>query len=198
VLPLTNATLGGIGGTNITFYFRAPVTVGFNPSAPGNVVRAISYFDDGGVIYANGSEQVRFNLTNSPVALNYTNLAIVASTEGNGGLVTSNLLGLVVGNNLIAVEVHQNSVTSSDIAWGMQLEAFVTSFSGPVTGPRLNISRNLATGQVTVSWTGGGTLQETSALPASGAAGWSDVPGNPNPYVFTPVPGQNRFFSLRQ
>ncbi len=167
-LNLTNATLGGIGGTNITFYFRTTLNgLPFDPAAPGNTIRSTSYFDDGGVIYVNGGEQLRFNLTNSPVALNYTNLAVAGSTEGAGGLITSNLTGFVQANNTIAAEVHQNTLTSSDIAWGMQLEALVTAFSAGC--PTVKIVDN-GNGTVTLSWTGAATLQESTALQTPSAS----------------------------
>ncbi len=197
VLSLTNNTGAGIDGTNITFYFRTTVNVPLNPA--GATVQMRAYIDDGAIIYVNGIEQMRFNMTNGP---GYTNLANAAlgepSPAASATFVVSNLTGLVSGANVIAVEVHQDSRASSDVDFGMQLDALVTSFSGPVTGPRLNISRNLTTGQVTISWSGAGILQQASAIPTGGPAAWSDVPGNPNPYVFTPTPGQNRFFSLRQ
>ncbi len=197
ILSLTNDTLAGIGGTNITFYFRTTVNVPLNPA--GATMRMSAYIDDGAIIYVNGIEQLRFNQTNGP---GYTNLANAALAEPNPApqttFIVSNLGGFVSGANVIAVEVHQDSRASSDVDFGMQLEALVTSFTGPITGPRLNISRNPTTGQVTISWSGGGILQQASAIPVGGPASWTDVPGNPNPYVFTPTPGQNRFFSLRQ
>jgi hypothetical protein len=190
-LNLTNQTLGGIGGTNITFYFRTSIgSLPFDPSAPGNVIRATSYFDDGGVIYVNGSEQVRFNLTNSPVALNYTNYAIAGSTEGAGGLVTSNLQGFVQANNIIAAEVHQNTFTSSDIAWGMQLEALVTTFGAGC--PKLFIVDN--GGTVTITWTGTATLQSSPDI--SSPLNWSNVSGSPTSPYITPSVGAPKFFRL--
>lgn len=74
--------------------------------------------------------------------------------------------------------------------------ATLTVNTGGTSGPSLKIVRNGS--QVTISWSGSGVLQQTSTLPAAGTPTWSDVPGNPNPYVFTPTAGQNRFFSLRQ
>jgi hypothetical protein len=191
-LNLTNQTLGGIGGTNITFYFRTPVgSLPFDPNAPGNVIRATSYFDDGGVIYVNGSEQVRFNLTNSPVALNYTNYAIAGSTEGAGGLITSNLQGFVQANNVIAAEVHQNVFTSSDIAWGMQLEALVTTFGAGC--PKLSIVDN-GNGTVTITWTGTATLQSSPDI--SSPLNWVNVAGSPtSPYTVSSA-GAPKFFRL--
>ena len=193
VLNLTNQTMAGIGGTNITFYFRTTVaSLPFDPSTPGNSLRAVAYFDDGGVIYVNGAEALRFNLSNSPVALNYTNLATLGSTEGAGGLITSNLTGFVQGNNIIAAEVHQNAINSSDIAWGMQLEATVTTFGAGC--PTLRIVDN-GNGTVTLSWTGAATLEETSALQTpSSSTVW--VPSaRVNGVPFTPT--GTRFYRLR-
>ena len=190
-LGLTNQTLGGIGGTNITFYFRTTVgNLPFNPAAPGNTVFATSYIDDGAVIYVNGAEAMRFNLTNTPGVANYTNLASVGSTEGAGGLVTSNLLGFVQANNVIAAEVHQNAMTSSDIAWGMQLEALVTTFV-PGCGP-LHIVDN--GGTVTVTWIGGGTLQQSTDL--SNPANWGNVSGSPTSPYTTASGGSAKFYRL--
>jgi hypothetical protein len=108
--------------------------------------------------------------------------------------VVSNLTGFVQGNNVIAVEVHQDSLGSSDVDWGMQLEALVTTF--PAVGPTLHVTRNAITGAVTVSWSGTGTLRSTTNMLNAGTV-WTAVPGNPNPYVFTPLVGQPvKFFSL--
>jgi hypothetical protein len=191
-LNLTNQTLGGIGGTNITFYFRTALNgLPFDPNAVGNTIRATSYFDDGGVIYVNGAEQLRFNLTNSPVALNYTNYAIAGSTEGAGGLVTSNLLGFAQANNVIAAEVHQNIFTSSDIAWGMQIEGLVTTFAA--AGPTLHIVNN-GNGTITITWAGGGTLRTTTDV-STPIGSWSVVPSAVSPYT-TSSAGPQRFYIL--
>ena len=193
VLNLTNQTMAGIGGTNITFYFRTTVaSLPFDPGTPGNSLRAVAYFDDGGVIYVNGAEALRFNLSNSPVALNYTNLATLGSTEGAGGLITSNLTGFVQGNNIIAAEVHQNAINSSDIAWGMQLEATVTTFGSGC--PTLRIVNN-GNGTVTMIWSGAATLEETSALQTPSANTVWVNSARVNGVAFTP--SGTRFYRLR-
>jgi hypothetical protein len=189
VLSLTNNVGGGYFGTNVTIYFRTTASLPFDPNLAGNTVYARSYIDDGAAIYVNGAESMRFNLTNNA---NYTNFATAGSTENV--LTVSNLTGFVQGNNVIAVEVHQNSFTSSDIDWGMQLEALVTTFAA--VGPTLHVTRNAITGAVTVSWSGGGTLRSTTNMLNAGTV-WTAVAGNPNPYVFTPLAGQPvKFFSL--
>jgi len=98
---------------------------------------------------------------------------------------------------VIAVEVHQNALTSADIAWSMQLET-ITSGWHVDSFPTLNTSRNALTGEITIRWACGGVLQETPSLSNTGAI-WNDVPGQANnSYTFTPTPGTQRFFSLRQ
>ena len=97
----------------------------------------------------------------------------------------------------MSIELHQNSATSSDAVLSVQLVAELGAVVVGPERPRLNISRNLA-GQITVSWTGAGVLRQTSALLPSGTV-WTDVPGNPNPYTFTPSSAAEvRFFSLRE
>ncbi len=52
----------------------------------------------------------------------------------------------------------------------------------------------VADGTVTITWTGTGTLQESSNL-----ADWSNVPGNPGSgYQVTPNPGESKAYRLRQ
>ncbi len=188
VLSLTNGVGGGLGGTNVTIYFRGSANISnFDPNAAGNVLYARYYIDDGAAVYVNGAAQMFFNLTNPTT---YTNFAVAGSTENV--LVVSNITGFVQGNNLIAAEVHQNSMTSSDIDWGMQLEAFVTTFAASC--PTLKVSYDSGTGQITLSWSGAATLEETSALVTpSGGTVW--VPSaRVNGVPFTP--GATRFYRL--
>jgi hypothetical protein len=68
--------------------------------------------------------------------------------------------------------------------------SFLSAYA-PVTAPRFNtVVRN--GGQLTISWTGTGTLQESSNL-----ATWTPVAGNPaSGYTVTPAPGSTRFYRL--
>ena len=58
----------------------------------------------------------------------------------------------------------------------------------PVT---LTISRSAS--NVTVTWTGGGLLQESTTL----SAPWTDLPGAISPYV-TPIAGPRKFFRIKE
>jgi hypothetical protein len=61
---------------------------------------------------------------------------------------------------------------------------------------RLTISRNPSNGKITVQSVGcPGVLQQSTTLQSTGTQ-WTNVPGNPNPHTFTPVPVQGLFFRI--
>ena len=114
---------------------------------------------------------MRYSVTNGS---GYTNFATATSTEGAGGLITSNLTGFAQANNVIAAEVHQVNTTSSDVAWGMRLEGLVTTFL-PVAPP-LTITPISAT-QAEIAWPDSTSAQLYSTPTIDGA--WTLVPGTP-------------------
>jgi methionine-rich copper-binding protein CopC len=132
------ATVVGFGGNTsnkyVTTYFRKTFSVS-NPSAftiiLGNVKR-----DDGVAIYINGTEVYRNNLAASA---SYTTLASLASDDGATPVAFNfSPSVLVSGNNVIAVEIHQNSVTSSDISFDMELIG--TDVVSITRGPYMNMA----------------------------------------------------------
>lgn len=85
--------------------------------------------DDGAVVYLNGEELVRSNMPEGPIEAN-----TFAATEmiGNGESALNEYLvqfDLLEGTNVLAVEVHQINLTSSDISFDMEL--FMESTAGP-------------------------------------------------------------------
>jgi VCBS repeat-containing protein len=106
----------------ITYYFRRSFAV-TDPSTVGALsLRFLR--DDGCVIYLNGVEVARSNMPSG--AITYTTLAPVAI----GGADESAWLEapidpsrLVAGNNVLAVEVHQQSATSTDVSFDLELRA---------------------------------------------------------------------------
>jgi hypothetical protein len=103
----------------ITTYFRKAFTVA-DPSTIDNI-KASVLFDDGVVVYINGIEVFRNNMpvgtiTNTTLALQ----AIPVENEFISFTIPVNLL--VDGNNVISVEVHQNSPQSSDVSFDFSLQ----------------------------------------------------------------------------
>lgn len=115
----------------ITTYFRKTITVA-NPAAYTGLTLNIRR-DDGAVVYINGTERFRTNMPTGTIS--YTTKASAdASDDGNTpqtiALATS---VLVAGTNVIAVEIHQRTASSSDITFDLQLTG-----SGDVTPPTVS------------------------------------------------------------
>ncbi len=105
----------------ITTYFRKSINIA-NPAA-FSIFSANIKRDDGVVVYVNGTEVYRNNLPAGVIAYN-TGASISAADDGATPQPFSIPLNIIVaGNNIIAVEIHQNAATSSDISFDMQLLA---------------------------------------------------------------------------
>lgn len=123
VLAMTGTTLtrqGTNGQFKVTDYFRTRFTV---PAIhPGWRLVASNLVDDGAVYYLNGAELFRLRMPEGEVTA--TTLASETIDVGREGLfvVTEHsAAGLVAGENVLAVEVHQPYLTSSDVAFGLAL-----------------------------------------------------------------------------
>ncbi len=99
-----------------TVYFRREFNVGDPTLFPDLTLNMLR--DDGAVVYLNGVEVWRSNMPGG--AITYNTFASSTATEGvwNTQVVANTL---VVGTNIIAVEVHQRSATSSDISFNFEL-----------------------------------------------------------------------------
>ena len=121
VVPtLTNTVLcctawaNSSGRTNITYYFRTTFNLTEDPAQI--TMTTSNLIDDGCVVYLNGNEVYRINMPTGLIS--YGTFASGASTEGEfvADSLPSSLL--VQGTNVLAVEVHQVALTSSDITFG--------------------------------------------------------------------------------
>lgn len=105
-------------GTNIvTYYFRRTFTVA-NPSAISTLSLRLLR-DDGAVVYLNGTEVFRNNLPSGQIHPSTFAVAVMEDSVLRATRVDPSLL--VAGENLIAVEVHQANITSSDISFDLEL-----------------------------------------------------------------------------
>ena len=106
----------------ITYYFRKQ----FNVATPGAVAALnLRYVrDDGAVIYLNGTEIVRSNMPTGTIAYATTaTTAIGNADESAWQLAPVDPSLLIAGTNVIAVEIHQQSPTSSDVSFDLELTA---------------------------------------------------------------------------
>ena len=106
---------------HITYYFRKIISVS-NPNQMSNLkIRLLR--DDGAIVYINGNEVVRSNMPTGTITYTTTAAQTVAGSNENTFfeyIVPANYL--VSGDNIIAVELHQRSHTSSDCSFDMSLE----------------------------------------------------------------------------
>ncbi len=141
-----------------TTWFRKPF-VATNTWALANLAVGLLR-DDGGIVYLNGTEVFRSNLTNG--AVTYTNWALDTVNGADETLFfTTNVPPalLVEGTNLLAVEIHQQSAGSSDVSFDLRL----TSLAYPT--PSLALTRFWD--HLELSWPAippGFTLQSSAAL----------------------------------
>lgn len=129
--PATTVSFGpNPGAKYITTYFRHTFQV-----ADPTLIASLSLkllVDDGAVVYLNGEEIVRQNL---PVGdINHQTLAVLAIGGTDETTFTTYNVpgsGLVPGDNVLAVEVHQSVANSSDLSFDLGLTA--TTFTSATT-----------------------------------------------------------------
>jgi len=101
----------------ITYYFRHTFPVSDPAAITGLTVRLLR--DDGGIAYLNGTEIFRSNLPLGPV--NSTTLAQLVAEDSDFRAMRVNPQLLHAGQNVLAVEVHQINLTSSDVSFDLEL-----------------------------------------------------------------------------
>ena len=116
---------------HITYYFRHT----FDVADPAEIDTLRLYLkrDDGAVVYLNGTEVARDNLGDGEVTP--TTLADNAADDGNNfHEFEIDSSGVVAGDNVLAVEVHQVSTSSSDLSFDLRLaNVVVPPASGTVS-----------------------------------------------------------------
>jgi hypothetical protein len=124
-----------------TYYFRTAFVLTNDLS--GYAFVAGARIDDGAVIYVNGVEAARVRMPAGPV--HNTTLANALPPGGDATSTDTTSLPsslFVQGTNVVAVEVHQEATASSDIVWGMSLDATLSVTN--CDRPALTLSEVLA------------------------------------------------------
>ena len=119
-LPAAKNTPLTLGAT--TYYFRTHFQV--DDLADLVELTMTTVIDDGAVIYLNGQEVMRIRMPAGAV----TGSTLASATVGNAildGPFALSMDDLVMGDNVLAVEVHQVSTSSSDVVLGISLDAVI-------------------------------------------------------------------------
>ena len=121
-----------INTSTLTAYFRHSFNVS-DPSAYDSLTFNV-LFDDGVIVYINGVEVLRQNMPGG--AVSYSTFSSAVGTEN--GIASSTIANsLVTGTNVIAVEVHQASASSSDISFDFELTGNAPGVVNILRGPYL-------------------------------------------------------------
>ncbi|PYK96358.1 MAG: hypothetical protein DME19_19965 [Verrucomicrobia bacterium] len=170
-----------------TFYFRAHFNFTSDPTTAKLKIRSI--IDDGAVVYLNGSEVFRIGMPAGPVAASTPASRSVDAAAYEGPFDIPSTV-LVSGDNVLAVEVHQTSPTSSDITMGVQL--FVLgALVPPSTLPGFT-SVALTGTSLRIEWIGSGQLQSADAV----IGPWADITNAASPFIAAPI-GMAKFYRLK-
>jgi len=154
-----------------TTYFRRTFEVPANLIATDLLLRLLR--DDGAVVHINSNEVWRSNMpATGAILYNTPASAGVPAADETSNLYITNVTGsfLVPGTNIVAVEVHQNAINSSDLSFDFELLAFTTS------PPRLTASMVVlpAGPRVRIAWPAVSAtfvLQRSSGL----TTGWTNM-----------------------
>jgi hypothetical protein len=137
ITPLINTVLksptiatNGMGSGH-AYYFRTTFNFAHDPA--DFTFAAAAHIDDGAVIYVNGVETTRIRMPEGTIV--NTTLTQGGQQPPSGDAINPDLFTLpanlfVTGANVIAVSVHQNVAGSSDITFGLKLEANYNGSSG--------------------------------------------------------------------
>ena len=106
-----------------TYYFRHEITVDNPGDIPGLALSILR--DDGAVVYLNGNEVYRTNMPRGTIGFR----TLASSTVESSAFLDLSFPSdhLVTGNNVVAVEVHQVSTSSSDVSFDFSLETTTTA-----------------------------------------------------------------------
>ena len=159
-----------VSGSVTTYYFRT--TFNYAGSLANVTLIGTNLVDDGCAIYLNG---LRVGGVRIPAGYNALNAAqfFGGGTEGALEAVTfTNVSALRVGNNLLAVEVHQSANPSSDVMFGMKLLSIVPTQlaitnqpqdDAVVAGETASFTVGVSGGPVTYRWYRGNVLQPSTS-----------------------------------
>jgi len=146
--------------------------------------------DDAGIVYLNGTEIFRSpNLPAGELAYNFVTGGTAPPDNTIDATNIANGASLLVTNaNLLAVEIHQQALTSSDVSFDFELTA-----GGVQARPTLYAAR--FGNEWVLYWSAPGYVlkQSDNVAPTT----WSTVPGATSPLVVVPVDAR-RFYRLER
>jgi hypothetical protein len=185
-LNLTNPPVSTEG--TITYYFRS--TFNLPVLRAGIRLQLHSLVDDGAAFYLNGFEVLRLGMLPAPTPLTYNQFATRTQEDSQNvyeGPFELPASILREGGNVLAVEVHQSSLASSDLSFAARLTAVIP---GATSAPALQIIRS--GNWAVISWSSpDAVLQEGEDV----GGPWQELPTARSPHAVL-ISAARRFYRL--
>jgi hypothetical protein len=174
----------------VTYYFRTHFKLA--TLVQGSSLAFSGYIDDGAVFYLNGAEIYRLRM---PASTDAGTLAAGFPCAGDATCLDEfivppeSLKSLALGDNVLAVEVHNYNLRSADTTFGISLSRIE-----PIArAAKIDIRNSGA--EITLSWDGNGFVLQSAGTPEGP---WTDV-GTATASPFTVQPeGSSRYYKLRK
>jgi hypothetical protein len=173
----------------ITYYFRS--TFVLTNIVPGSSLGFSAYVDDGAAFYVNGAKTYLLRLddgaVNSSIAIGFP-CAGDADCLDQFTIPSAGNTNLVVGTNVVAVEVHNYNARSPDITFGLALDVIE-----PINRD-IGMTIGWSADKISIEWSGSAVLQSAPAVDGP----WEDVtPPAESPMILQPS-GSGLFYRLRR
>ncbi len=138
----TISSLDSQGNKVLTAYFRKTFSVA-NPDKYLSVKLNLRR-DDGAIVYLNGKEVVRSNMPSGPVYHNtFAAVAIGGAAETSFYEYALDSADIASGENVIAVELHQISTSSTDLSFDMEVVGTYSMDGSVIAAKDAEIELNL-------------------------------------------------------
>ena len=121
---------GDVNNRYPTYYFTKNVTLSAAPAAADQFLMDWTA-DDGFVVYVNGVEATRYNMPSGSITFN-TFASTYAHDNPDSGTSALPTSLFKKGDNVIAVEVHNNAANSTDIYWSAELRHLQAAEAGSI------------------------------------------------------------------
>ena len=140
-----------VNNNTLTAYYRHEFNVS-NTGAYSDIDLDLIY-DDGAVVYLNGNEVWRVNMPGGGISYG----TYASSTSSDNDVAGTNLSNvLVTGTNVLAVEIHQRSSSSSDISFDFKLTGNAPGAVNVDRGPYLQSGTSTS---MIIRWRTGSSTQ---------------------------------------
>ncbi|MBN1673690.1 MAG: lamin tail domain-containing protein [Kiritimatiellae bacterium] len=181
---------------HITTYLRTRFMLGVRPAQVSSLTLAAKY-DDGFVAYLNGQEIMRAAMAAGTIAYDTTATGHSAVDYEEFGL-NAHIGKLILGVNVLAVELHQTGPSSSDLFLDLELR-HTAQAANPPAAPSGLTAQSASTSRINLAWQDNSNDEQGFKIDRrqSGTSTWArvgTVPANATAFSDTGLPAGTHYY----